>query len=324
MVGVSVDNPGTSGNLIRNNRIGPDATGASSLGQFVGLRFTDGSTADLVGGTTAGAANIIRGNSGGGIMLYDAPTAGQTISRNSIYDNGGPPLSLFAGSNHGQTAPVLTTAVLGLETTVSGSLQSSAGTNFTLEFFASPSIADHGGRNFVGSATVATDGGGAASFNVALPAIVAAGNRVTATVTAVATGDTSEYAAAVTVTSTDSDGDGLPDVYETSTQGLNKMNPADAALDNDGDGLSNLEEFIAGTNPNDSGSRLVCAGTKTGGNYQVEFPTVAGRIYRLEGSETLSGAWETLAIHIEGTGGTVSVTISVAASRKFFRVGVGG
>lgn len=323
-VGVLVADPGTTGNFVRNNRIGPDAAGGSTLAQSAGMWLSNGSTGNLIGGVTEGAANIIRGNSGRGITLYDAPTAGQTISRNSISDNGDVPLALFAGSNHGQTPPVLATATLGLATAVSGSLQSSPGTVFTLELFASPAAANNGGRTFIGSATTATDGGGAASFNIALPAIVAAGNVVTATATSVATGDTSEYAAAVTVTSTDSDGDGLPDVYEATTPGLNAAITADATLDNDGDGFSNLREFIAGTDPNDSGSRLVCAGIKSGGIYQVKFATMPGRIYRLERSADLAAAWEMLAVNIEGTGGTVTVAVPVSANHGFFRVGTGG
>jgi thrombospondin type 3 repeat protein len=47
---------------------------------------------------------------------------------------------------------------------------------------------------------------------------------------------------------TDGDGDGLPDAYE-SANGLDPGNPADAVLDSDGDGLTNLVEFQLGTNP---------------------------------------------------------------------------
>jgi hypothetical protein len=44
----------------------------------------------------------------------------------------------------------------------------------------------------------------------------------------------------------DNDNDGLPDSYETSN-GLDAYNPGDAALDNDNDGLTNIEEFKLGT-----------------------------------------------------------------------------
>ena len=47
----------------------------------------------------------------------------------------------------------------------------------------------------------------------------------------------------------DMDGDGLPDDYETS-HGLNPNDPADAFEDSDKDGLSALDEFNAGTDPN--------------------------------------------------------------------------
>jgi hypothetical protein len=46
----------------------------------------------------------------------------------------------------------------------------------------------------------------------------------------------------------DTDGDGLPDRYEIE-MGFNPNSPADAATDFDGDGLSNLQEYMLGTSP---------------------------------------------------------------------------
>jgi hypothetical protein len=51
----------------------------------------------------------------------------------------------------------------------------------------------------------------------------------------------------------DGDSDGIPDVWELEN-GLDPLNPADAAQDLDTDGLSSLEEFTAGTDPNDDDS----------------------------------------------------------------------
>lgn len=47
----------------------------------------------------------------------------------------------------------------------------------------------------------------------------------------------------------DTDGDGIPDDYELANE-LNPGDPSDAPQDFDGDGLSNLEEFNLGTDPN--------------------------------------------------------------------------
>ncbi|MCC7197648.1 S-layer homology domain-containing protein, partial [Candidatus Peregrinibacteria bacterium] len=51
----------------------------------------------------------------------------------------------------------------------------------------------------------------------------------------------------------DTDLDGLPDQWEL-TYGLNPNDPADALLDEDGDGLTNLEEYRSGTHPSNPDS----------------------------------------------------------------------
>ncbi len=51
----------------------------------------------------------------------------------------------------------------------------------------------------------------------------------------------------------DTDHDGLPDEWETK-YGLNPRDDSDAALDKDGDGYTNLEEFLAKTDPTDKAS----------------------------------------------------------------------
>ena len=46
----------------------------------------------------------------------------------------------------------------------------------------------------------------------------------------------------------DDDGDGLPDIWELAF-GLDPLNPSDAFIDSDDDGVSNFDEFQAGTDP---------------------------------------------------------------------------
>jgi hypothetical protein len=68
-------------------------------------------------------------------------------------------------------------------------------------------------------------------------------------VTNLATTNIQAVAIAVNVTTiADNDRDGLPDEFEVSI-GLNTNNMADAETDLDGDTMSNLEEYVAGTDP---------------------------------------------------------------------------
>jgi hypothetical protein len=69
-------------------------------------------------------------------------------------------------------------------------------------------------------------------------------------VTSLTNGIESTYSnvASVTTISRDSDNDGMHDSYEIS-YGLDPYDGSDAAMDSDGDGLTNLEEFRHNTNP---------------------------------------------------------------------------
>jgi uncharacterized repeat protein (TIGR01451 family) len=121
----------------------------------------------------------------------------------------------------------------------------------------------------------------------------------------------------------DYDADGLPDLWELAF-GLSPTEPADAASDGDGDGLTALEEYWAGTDPADSRNYLgILSVTVNHPDAVIEFPTVTGRSYDVEGMEDWPvGLWVPVATNVPGTGTNVAVTNggAAAASNRIYRV----
>jgi hypothetical protein len=81
----------------------------------------------------------------------------------------------------------------------------------------------------------------------------------------------------------DLDHDGMADLWELSW-GFSTNNPADATADADLDGMNNGDEFVAGTNPLDSASRLTMDRMQAVGSgaNAFEFLAVSNRTYQLE------------------------------------------
>ena len=107
--------------------------------------------------------------------------------------------------------------------------------------------------------------------------------------------------ATLTVTGMDSDGDGIPDSWMTQNFGHPTGSAGDSSRaqdDADGDGLSNLQEYLAGTSPLDPQSclKLQVLGVEPGtGQPQLSFTAVAGMDYTLEYSDNLgAGLWHKL------------------------------
>jgi hypothetical protein len=124
----------------------------------------------------------------------------------------------------------------------------------------------------------------------------------------------------------DTDGDGMPDDWER-THGL-VVGIDDSELDLDGDGVTNINEYIAGTDPLDGDSFFEiilltrAAVTKL---VTVTWSSNPGRSYTLQKSVDLSpGSWDNIATGIIATGATTSLLDPSAddQSRMFYRVGV--
>jgi hypothetical protein len=95
-VGVAISDTGTSGNVVEGNFIGTNAAGATGLGNtFQGVFLFNGTTNNTIGGTAAGAGNVIAGNatastssrSYSNLEIDNAGTSGNVVQGNFIGTN---------------------------------------------------------------------------------------------------------------------------------------------------------------------------------------------------------------------------------------------
>src|SRR5207253_1608750 len=106
----------------------------------------------------------------------------------------------LSGGNRSAAAPSLTSASVGTNLTVTGTLSSIPSTTFQLDFYASPlPAAGAEGMTYLGTRSVVTSAGGSVSFTTNLNALISTGRVITATATDPA-GNTSPFSGGVAVT----------------------------------------------------------------------------------------------------------------------------
>jgi len=197
---------GANSNLVQGNYIGTDISGTNALPNgFAGVAVESGSVGNLVGGTAAGAGNLIAFNAYG-VTLYAATTTNNAIRGNSIHDNyyAGINLDQFPGNHPGyesgpddwQNYPVITNAFgYGNGTIVQGSLTSLTNQTYFIDFYYNPIAGPYGygeGQVYLGAVTVTTTGSGNAFFAYTNTSGNFSGQYLSATATA-ATGDSSQF-----------------------------------------------------------------------------------------------------------------------------------
>ena len=123
----------------------------------------------------------------------------------------------------------------------------------------------------------------------------------------------------LTVTaSVDTDGDGSPDWWVQQHFGHPTGQAGDKSLagrDADGDGMSNLDEYRAGTNPRSPASVMrITAISVDGAGAHITFGSLAGKNYRLEYKTNVTdGSWTLVATNIPGLNGTMTAHDPAAA-----------
>ena len=117
----------------------------------------------------------------------------------------------------------------------------------------------------------------------------------------------------------DATANGLPDNWETNYFGAGAV--VDPYDDPDGDKMSNLDEYIAGTDPTNPASFLNLNPPVLGGGASLSFGAVSARTYTILVADLPTGPWSKLADIVARTNNRVETILDPAvATNRFYRV----
>jgi Ca2+-binding RTX toxin-like protein len=124
--GVSITGAASTGNVVQGNYVGTDKNGTVALGNASGVLLDGGAHDNVIGGTAAGAGNVISGNATNGVWVHGA--ANTTIQGNYIGTNAAGSAAvpnLFPGIDvdSGATGTLIGGTAAGAGNVVSGNLQ---------------------------------------------------------------------------------------------------------------------------------------------------------------------------------------------------------
>lgn len=124
----------------------------------------------------------------------------------------------------------------------------------------------------------------------------------------------------------DTNQDSLPDAWQVQYFGTSASPDAAPNADPDGDGFSNLDEYLAGTNPKDANSLLRISSFDPAGSgsaFLIGFPSMTDRYYQVQQkTDLLDPQWTAFTNAVRGTGGSVLVRDNTGtnATHRFYRV----
>ena len=116
--------------------------------------------------------------------------------------------------------------------------------------------------------------------------------------------------------------DGIPDTWRLLYFGTVSNALSAAGADPDGDGASNWQEFVAGTNPLDATSvfQFLPGLSASGSGFTLQWPSVVNKTYSVQSSSSTDGNWTTVASGLIGNSQVLQwADTNASASTRFYR-----
>jgi hypothetical protein len=114
--------------------------------------------------------------------------------------------------------------------------------------------------------------------------------------------------------------DGLPDDWQRLHWGDDPKKWPSPNADTDGDGATNLQEFLAGTNPTDPSSVLKLSFVNTSQGRFIQWNTQPGYVYQLQVKEDLASEWKDLGSPRFAAGSSDSALVSQSTDSNYYRI----
>jgi hypothetical protein len=115
--------------------------------------------------------------------------------------------------------------------------------------------------------------------------------------------------------------DGLPDDWQSLYWGTDSSKWPSPNVDSDGDGATNLQEFLAGTDPTDPGSALRVQAVSTAQGVQLGWNSHPGFVYQVQVSQSLvAGSWTNVGAPRFAAGIIDSVPMDGTNGAAYYRV----
>ncbi len=272
IIGNGIEMVGMANSSIVGNRMGVAADGMTPI--------PNAGDNILVGGS-GGLLSIFKNNlqsAGGAGVRVDGGMANTIIRQNRMIRNG----RAIQRAIH--DAAISAIGAMFGSTSVQGSVSGLPSDMLIMDFYAYDPMAPTPETDlYIGSTTVNLDSGGFGTYAALFPTTAPRGWMITSTATNDTQGTSELGPSSVIAPAPDTDRDGFPDTYELRYPecfDVNVPHPTDS--DCDRDGRSDLEEFLAGTDPTRGDVPPVDRPVLSDSEVMVAIDAIAGRRYTME------------------------------------------